>query len=230
MKQGRFSGIRWVFLDVGGVLMDEDRSTAIRLDSLRRALGSMGIRTSRAQVHRAYRKAWMTGSPRPFAGAASVLSGSPGKGWELWKRIPYPYGRDRIVHGAAGVIRALAKAGFRIGILANQPRQCRQKLKAAGLLNHVSAVVISAEVHLEKPDPRIFKLALNKAKCKPAEAVMIGDRIDNDIRPANRIGMRTIRIRTGWGRPQRARTRRDVPSATVGTLRGILRPLGVLSR
>lgn len=37
------------------------------------------------------------------------------------------------------------------------------------------------------------------AKCKPENAVMIGDRIDNDIVPAKQLGMKTIWIKQGFG-------------------------------
>lgn len=230
VKPGRFSGVRWVFLDVGGVLVNEDRATAERLTSLGEALRAKGIMASRTAIHRAYHRAWMTGAARPFVEASSVLSGSPRTGYELWKALPYPDQHDRLVPGSVGVVRRLAAAGYRIGILANQSRSCRAKLRRWGVLRWTSVAVISAEVHMEKPDPRIFRLALRRAKCTPAAAVMIGDRIDNDIRPANRMGMRTIRVRTGWGRPQRVRSRLDRADATVGNLRGVLRPLGVRSR
>ena len=35
------------------------------------------------------------------------------------------------------------------------------------------------------------------ADCRPENAVMVGDRLDNDIRPAKELGMKTIRIRKG---------------------------------
>ena len=50
---------------------------------------------------------------------------------------------------------------------------------------------------MEKPDPRIFLWALERAGCRPQDAVMIGDRIDNDIVPAKALGMRTVHLLTG---------------------------------
>jgi len=41
---------------------------------------------------------------------------------------------------------------------------------------------------------------LERAGCKPEEAVMIGDRIDNDIVPAKSLGMRTVWIKQGFGK------------------------------
>lgn len=50
-----------------------------------------------------------------------------------------------------------------------------------------------------KPDPRIFEIALGRADCKAEHAVMIGDRIDNDVVPAKKMGMKTVWIRQGGG-------------------------------
>ena len=47
---------------------------------------------------------------------------------------------------------------------------------------------------------RIFEIALKRADCKANQAIMIGDRIDNDIVPAKKLGMGTIWIKQGFGR------------------------------
>ena len=56
----------------------------------------------------------------------------------------------------------------------------------------VSLCLSSAELGLKKPDPEIFQLALSQSGCEPEQAVMIGDRLDNDIRPARLQGWKTI--------------------------------------
>lgn len=48
-------------------------------------------------------------------------------------------------------------------------------------------------------DLEIFNLALKQAESKPDECVMVGDRLDNDIIPANKIGMKTVWIKQGMG-------------------------------
>jgi FMN phosphatase YigB (HAD superfamily) len=57
-----------------------------------------------------------------------------------------------------------------------------------GLTPFISICLSSTEVGLEKPDPAVFQLALSQSGCKPSQAVMIGDRLDNDIRPARLLG------------------------------------------
>ena len=61
-----------------------------------------------------------------------------------------------------------------------------------------SVVVSSAEEGIAKPDLQIFRTALQKADCKPHNAVMVGDRLDNDIVPANKVGLKTIWVKQGF--------------------------------
>src|SRR5207237_8957469 len=53
---------------------------------------------------------------------------------------------------------------------------------------------ISSSVKLKKPDPRIFELALKQAGRHSEDSIMVGDRLDTDICPANTLGMTTIRV------------------------------------
>jgi len=77
-------------------------------------------------------------------------------------------------------------------VIANQPGLVRAELDQFGLTKYFSELVISDEVGLHKPDERIFKYALDKTGAKPWRCVMVGDRVDNDVRPAKLLGMRTV--------------------------------------
>lgn len=59
-------------------------------------------------------------------------------------------------------------------------------------------IIASAEEGVSKPDRRIFEIALERSSCKPENAVMIGDRINNDIVPAKQLGMKTIWVKQGF--------------------------------
>lgn len=88
---------------------------------------------------------------------------------------------------------------YKIGVIANQSLGTEQRLKRYGLLQYIDLVVASAEEGVAKPDKRIFEIAMNRSGCKAEETVMIGDRIDNDIVPANLLGMYTVWVRQGFG-------------------------------
>jgi putative hydrolase of the HAD superfamily len=57
----------------------------------------------------------------------------------------------------------------------------REKLAASGLGDHFSAVVISAELGIGKPEGAIFRHALSQLDCDPERAVIVGDSLSRDI-------------------------------------------------
>lgn len=61
--------------------------------------------------------------------------------------------------------------------------------------------------------------ALARANCRPERAAMIGDRLDNDIVPAKRLGMATIWIRQGFGGMAENLTEAETPDYSVRDLR-----------
>ncbi len=86
---------------------------------------------------------------------------------------------------------------YKIGIIANQSLGSKERLEKFGILKYIDLIVASAEEGVAKPNKRIFEIALERASCKPKQAAMVGDRLDNDIVPANEIGMHTIWIKQG---------------------------------
>jgi putative hydrolase of the HAD superfamily len=68
----------------------------------------------------------------------------------------------------------------------------RQKIAACGFGRLLDAVVISEEAGVAKPDPRIFRVALDRLGCPAAEAVMVGDAWETDIAGARAAGIRPV--------------------------------------
>lgn len=85
---------------------------------------------------------------------------------------------------------------LRIGLLSNWPDgpSMRHALDRAGILSRFDAVVTSGEIGAWKPDPRLFLTALAKLDVQPADALMVGDDLANDLAPARALGMRTALI------------------------------------
>jgi putative hydrolase of the HAD superfamily len=70
------------------------------------------------------------------------------------------------------------------------------KMKNSGLLPFFDTVTDSSSVGVKKPDPRIFKHALQVGQVAPNEAVMIGDNLEADIEGALATGMHAVHIMT----------------------------------
>jgi HAD superfamily hydrolase (TIGR01662 family) len=94
---------------------------------------------------------------------------------------------------------ALNEAGIRVIIAGNQPRQARVALERMDL--GVDGILISAHLGVEKPSAAFFDAVVAAAESSSAsEVAYVGDRLDNDVLPARRAGMRTVLLRRGpWG-------------------------------
>ena len=66
------------------------------------------------------------------------------------------------------------------------------KLKNSGILTYFKTVTTSEEVGLKKPNPVIFKTAMEKAIAQPQKSIMIGDTFEADILGAEAVGMETL--------------------------------------
>ncbi len=93
--------------------------------------------------------------------------------------IPFP--------GAEGVVRALSER-LPVTLLTNGITVIqRARLARSSIRRWLDSVVISQEVGVAKPDPRIFEIALDGLN--PREALMIGDGVRSDVAGANRAGV-----------------------------------------
>lgn len=99
---------------------------------------------------------------------------------------------------ALGLVRG---AGFAAGVISNSNGSARSILEALGLAPHLAFVLDSTEVGVEKPDPRIFRLALERARIGPDQAAYIGDLYSVDVRGARAAGIEAVLLDPGgcWG-------------------------------
>jgi putative hydrolase of the HAD superfamily len=112
---------------------------------------------------------------------------------------------DWAMDPAAGPTLDALGTRYRLGLVTNgAPDVQREKLAGAGIRSRFAAVVISAELGIGKPDPRIFEAALHAIGASASDAVMVGDSIDRDILGARGAGLRTIWIDREGDPPDRS--------------------------
>lgn len=176
--------IKWLFFDLGGVLLNE---TASWEDRIRRTCEKHGISAYvlRSEMEKAARS-----NQHEYKGALEALGISFGEKWNSEFIAPYPE--------AAQVLSKL-KRKYRLGVIANQPLNTRKRMEEWQLAEYFDLMLISAEVGFSKPDARLFREALYKAQISAEKCVMIGDKLTNDIAPAKALGFKTVWIRQEWG-------------------------------
>jgi HAD superfamily hydrolase (TIGR01549 family) len=107
---------------------------------------------------------------------------------------------------------------YRLATAANQPIVTTEILETAGVLEHFAFKEMSAGMSYSKPDLRFFMYILDQLGVDPADAVMVGDRQDNDIVPAKLLGMRALRWRGGLFKDQEVRLPTEEPDGELTSL------------
>ena len=101
------------------------------------------------------------------------------------------------------VLQTLHERGCRVAVVSNIHFDFRPEFAAAGIDEYVDAFVLSFEHGIQKPDPRMFELALESLSVDAHEAVMVGDQVALDA-PAIRAGVATWLL-PGGGRADQPR-------------------------
>jgi putative hydrolase of the HAD superfamily len=91
-------------------------------------------------------------------------------------------------------LERLRGAGLRLGVVSNFEEWLERLLEELGVRHFFSVRVISGVEGLEKPDPRIFELAMERAGVSAAESVYVGDNPEFDVDPALAVGMFPVLI------------------------------------
>ena len=86
----------------------------------------------------------------------------------------------------------LRRRGYRLGVISNADGRVEALLEELGLRPHFEFVIDSGSVGVEKPDPRIFRMALERMGIEPHDAVYVGDVYEIDVAGARAAGMRAI--------------------------------------
>ena len=172
----------WIFFDVGSTLIDESRAYERRIREMTAGTDITPEMFQQKRIDFAKQNENSFPAAAQFFGLQKTL-------WPKGEEFPYP--------DAKTILRYLWNKGYRIGVIANQSPGTSDRLKQWGLYQYIGVVAASAELGFAKPDLRIFKQAFEMAGCQAENAVMIGDRLDNDIAPAKKLGMKTVWIRQG---------------------------------
>ena len=91
-------------------------------------------------------------------------------------------------------LEALKARGVRLGVLSNWSEHLDLVLERLDLDRYFSFLVVSAEAGCEKPDEKIFRMAVDRAETPIERILYIGDYPEEDILPAERIGLDALLI------------------------------------
>jgi HAD superfamily hydrolase (TIGR01549 family) len=195
-----------VFLDAGGVLLEPDweRGSAI-LARHGIAVSPTALAAAEAVAKREMDNGAVllgTGSlpnPNGYLGWVVEVSGAPHTP-ESVAAASQDFEEEHIRNNMWSVLREevpdalgrLRSAGYRLAVISNAESNLRDRLTSHGLTDLFEALVISAEVGAEKPDPAIFQAALEQMKVAPERALHVGDFYEIDVRGARGAGIPAV--------------------------------------
>ena len=204
--------IRWIFFDIGYTLINEDDVWQKRFEEQAAADESQTLGFTPDAIRREVELSTISRKPqyRTFLQKYGLRFSAPYR-HEL--EFPYPE--------ADSVLRILSSR-YQLGIIANQTAGLKERLNSWGFLPYFSTIVSSWEWQIMKPDIRLFEAALAESECAATEAVMVGDRLDNDILPAKALGMHTVWIKQGFGKFQHPLSALEKPDYEIHSLSELL--------
>ncbi len=101
---------------------------------------------------------------------------------------------------------------IKLGIITDGiPVKQFEKILRLRIEKYFDEIIISDEIGIRKPNPKLFSYALDKVKAKPEETLMVGDRVDKDIEPAKAIKIHTALIHR--------KTKYDIESETLSKIK-----------
>ncbi len=210
--------MRAVVFDVGETLVDETRAWSIWADHLgvpRLTLfAALGASIAAGDHHQEPMRLFRPGIDMDAESAAMRAAGSS---WHASAEDLYP--------DALPCLRELSGLGYRLGVAANQPAEVADVFRTLGL--ELDLVGMSAAWDLHKPDPAFFTRIADELGLPPASIAYVGDRVDNDVRPAKRAGMLAVFLRRGpWGWIQSGRADPLEADIVLGSLAELPKRLG----
>lgn len=206
------SPIRAVFFDVGGTLAYPHPSFHA---VIARVLGEHGVsvtadqvRAAEPKVWEAVERYWARGGNFTRSDAESRrfwywvyetflrLLGEPNPG-DLPQRLYAEFIRHetyRLYPDSLPALEALRARGVLLGVISNWEEWLEQLLLHLEIHTYFTARTISGTAGVEKPDPRIFALALESLGVAPEEAAHVGDSVRHDVEGARRAGLTPVLI------------------------------------
>jgi putative hydrolase of the HAD superfamily len=101
---------------------------------------------------------------------------------------------------------------LRIGVISDWGSNLGRILEGLGLDRYLDFVLASGAVGVAKPDPAIFRLALDRADAAPHEGMMVGDSLRADVLGAERAGLAgVLLVREEGGGPDHRVPRVEIP-------------------
>ena len=140
--------------------------------------------------------------------------------------------RAELIPTAAETVKAIKERGYPLALVADgRPGTYDNVLRQYDLHAYFDAFAVSELVGVEKPDRRMFDHAMEKLGIEPADygrVVMVGNRLERDVRGANQLGMVSVWLNWAPRYPKEPGDDVEVPDYQIDRPSGLLEVLDEL--
>lgn len=200
----------------------------------------MGLALDPDETHRAFAEAFAEIKARRHAEHGHLFGFRPEEAWAMWREVLQrtferlgcdgpeldpifdqlyeefaSARRFALLDGALETLDTLRGRGLTVGLISNWDHRLHGILRGLDLMGRLDPIIISCDVGVEKPDPAIFRAALETVGVRPDEALMVGDSPEPDIEGACAAGLWALLLdTTGWyrGPERRVAHLTDIPA------------------
>lgn len=226
--------IEAILFDIGGTLWDDYASERAGWEDMREELARAGIAMSEEELEQRVNAGIAAYAPSL---TRSIIWGAANGDREIYDRVLKHviasikrrladdfFSYNTLFPGVAEMLEGL-HGRYKLAVASNNFIDARVWLRNFGLEKYFSFVGLSEEVWLFKPDTRFYQLVLDSIGASAENTVMVGDRLDNDIFPANRMRIATVRILSEPFSRQQPRFHGDMPRFTLDRIADLPRVL-----
>lgn len=207
----------WLFFDLGWTLEDETEAQYDRALQTVARLAAMGVNLTAAGFLEEMVETATAGADNVYNETLRRLGVNADDARTIRDRVTWDKSKLRLYPDARVTLYQLSQV-VSLGLIANQSPGAPTRLEGYGLRKYFDVLLTSAECGVSKPDSRIFEMAEEISAADPSNLWMIGDRLDNDVAPANAKNWNTIHIRRGQHRSRQPRKNLEQPHHTVDGL------------
>lgn len=124
---------------------------------------------------------------------------------------------------APQIVNLCVQRGWKLALTNRPGEKEATALERAGLMDQFAVKGTPPQMKVSLPDPRALEFLLGALGTSPSDALMLGTRIDNHVRPANMLRMTTLQLKMGrHGRNQLPRDLMDVPNYEAPNIQALL--------
>lgn len=204
---------RAVIFDAGGTLIGQDDPLGFEKD-LSAAFGALGVSVTAQQIQAlmpglqtaATRRRKRIGgwSRTPEEDRQSILwvgshmLESLGVTEDIEGKATAIYGRFAagefigLFSDVKPTLERLTQTGITMGVLSNYAPFLERNLRVLDIHRYFAFLVVSSLVGFEKPDPRIFQMAMQEARCPHEDILYVGDSLPDDVEGAKGVGLDVV--------------------------------------